>query len=153
MQNLRPPSLQQLKKVHSSFSDEKMVATPQIIFACQSAGLAKATINKVLEVGNFANEPVVNAHNFLLLLLSMSCDNFAGLIQSIIDIFGLSGRIQVAILISLFDFLVTLDPDLTRQTQENLAKSLQELDIVTYDDLTVNPVLKDRLSARLQSTA
>jgi hypothetical protein len=153
VQNLRPPSLEQLKKVHASFNEEKLVATPQIIFACQSAGLAKATINKVLEVGNFANEPVVNAHNFLLLLLSMACDNFADMIRSIIDIFGMEGRIPVAILISLFDFLVTLDPDLTLQTQENLAKSLQELDIVTYDDLTINPVLKNRLGQAVQATA
>jgi hypothetical protein len=80
------PSQEQLRVFYQRSGGGAVVTPEQIHALAAQVGIAKAVVAKVLQVGRF--ESAVDADRFLFLLLVMSCESFAAVLQGIFNVFG-----------------------------------------------------------------
>lgn len=135
------PSKDQLKLFCERAGSETL--TPEQVHALATqVGIAKSIVSKVLSVGKF--DGLVETDKFLFLLLVMSCESFAAVIQGVFDIFGdelASERFQAFISYLAPD----MDPDITTQFLSDLSIQLQDVPSVTYESAVALPTIQTKL--------
>jgi hypothetical protein len=86
VQEAPAPTKEQLRVFYQRSGGAAVVTPEQIHAVAAQVGIAKSVAGKVLQVGRF--ESAVDIDRFLFLLLVMSCESFAAVLQGIFFIFG-----------------------------------------------------------------
>mmetsp|Transcript_16155 Transcript_16155/g.34985 ORF Transcript_16155/g.34985 Transcript_16155/m.34985 type:complete len:201 (-) Transcript_16155:333-935(-) len=140
------PQREQLRLLHERAAGESQLSTQQITALCTQAGIDKAVVGQVLDAGHFSD--AVDVDKFLFLLLAMTCENFAAVIQGIFELFG--QELPTQRFINLVSHLAPdMDPDITTQFLSDLASALLDVGSVTYDQVVTLdlPALQEKLAA------
>uniref|UniRef100_A0A7S0RQE9 RIIa domain-containing protein n=1 Tax=Chlamydomonas leiostraca TaxID=1034604 RepID=A0A7S0RQE9_9CHLO len=140
-QEATAPSKDQLKLFCERAGSGSLTAE-QVQALAGQVGIAKSIVGKVLAVGKF--DGLVDTDKFLFLLLVMSCESFAAVIQGVFFVFGqelASDRFQ-----ALISYLAPdMDPDITSQFLSDLSMQLQEVPSVTYESVVALPIIQTKL--------
>jgi hypothetical protein len=94
----------------------------------------------------------MNVLEVLLLLLTMSCETFAGTVQGIFDVFGSSSDSSSSNIVPVPDFLALLghlaayDSDVSAALQQQVAEALSGQLDTDYKGLRAIPALADKLA-------
>jgi hypothetical protein len=93
----------------------------------------------------------VNVLEVLLLLLTMSCETFAGTVQVIFEVFGSSNDsssnvLPVPVFLALLGHLTAYDSDVSAALQQQVAEALSGQLDTDYKGLRAIPTLADKLA-------
>eukprot|EP00879_Flechtneria_rotunda_P008324 GHRR01008718.1.p1 GENE.GHRR01008718.1~~GHRR01008718.1.p1 ORF type:complete len:214 (+),score=61.91 GHRR01008718.1:201-842(+) len=155
--SIAPPSKQQLRQVYLQLKDTSHVPLADFSLACETAGIAVNTLNRIVAAGCIDRSNAVSVLEVLLLLLSMSCETFTATMQAIFEVFGTtatgqrgaskSNQVAVSDFLALLEYLGARDPEITSGLQKEVAKALAGQQSIDYQGLAVVPALGQKLSA------
>lgn len=139
-----PPSVDQLQLIFNRAKDEQGLDSQQLEALCYQAGVAKEVLVKAIEAANL-DRVNIDIYKLVFFLVSMGCQNFAGLVESLIAVCGDGARLETDTLLRMLAFAQPLDPDFNEEFLGDLALSLQGLSRVSMPDLMNDPQLKAKL--------
>lgn len=137
-----PPAKEQLRLLLERCSKNSQLTPEQMGALAGQVNIAKSIVAKVLQVGAFPD--MVEVDKFIFLLLAMSCESFAGVLQGLFDVFGnsiSSDRFQTLIAYLAPD----MDPDITSQFLSDVSTALLEVEKVSYDNVAAIPCIAAKL--------
>ncbi len=85
-QEASAPSQEQIGLFFQRVGEDATLTPEQVHAVASQLGIAKGVVAKVLSVGRFAS--AVSMDKFLFLLLVMSCESFAAVLQGLFKVFG-----------------------------------------------------------------
>uniref|UniRef100_A0A383VWU6 RIIa domain-containing protein n=1 Tax=Tetradesmus obliquus TaxID=3088 RepID=A0A383VWU6_TETOB len=149
-----PPSRQQLHQAYAQLQDTPTAPLADVNIACQAAGISDDTLQRVVAAGRIDTSKAVRVLEvLLLLLLTMSCETFAGTVQGIFEVFGSSSSnssrdnvLPVADFLALLGHLAAYDSDVSAALQQQVAEALSGQLDTDYKGLLAIPALADKLA-------
>lgn len=148
-----PPSRQQLHQAYAQLQDTPTAPLADVSIACQAAGISDDTLQRVVAAGRIDTSKAVSVLEVLLLLLTMSCETFAGTVQGIFEVFGSSSSnssrdnvLPVADFLSLLGHLAAYDSDVSAALQQQVAEALSGQLDTDCKGLLAIPALADKLA-------
>lgn len=141
-----PPGQQQLKQLYNRMKDTPKVPIADLTAACQSAGISKDTVTKVIKASSVSTDAEVSVAEMVLLLLTMSCESFTATVQGMFDVFGSNGQLDSQVFVQLLTFLGTRDSDISLHVRQETAQALESLPMINYQALAAIPSLSAKLA-------
>lgn len=147
MDEYLPPNVDQLKHVHETVKGNDVLHTDQLVEQCLDAGISKATLDKVFVLGNLGRDSMVAPAEFLVLLLTMTSDSFAAVVQGLFEVFGdVSGTLDTEEFLRLYECLSVWDSDVSEKAVQLLKASLGDTPTLTFATLGQNDLIRDKLA-------
>jgi hypothetical protein len=141
-----------LRQAYAQLQDTPSAPLADVSLACQASGISDDTLQRVVAAGRIDTSKAVSVLEVLLLLLTMSCETFAGTVQGIFDVFGgNSGSSSTSNVLLVQDFLALLshlaayDSDVSAALQQQVAEALSGQLDTDYKGLRAIPALADKL--------
>ncbi|GMH44211.1 hypothetical protein BSKO_12145 [Bryopsis sp. KO-2023] len=144
--NVEPPTRDQLQVVYTSLRPGEPIFLSDLIKLCKQAGIAKTTLDKVAQLGEFETEGPIQPKQFLVLLLTTTGKNLPAVLNGLFEVFGEGGKLETDEFLMLFGYVASLDSEITPAIFEELTKSLDTTSFLTFASLGGNPVLKEKLT-------
>jgi hypothetical protein len=146
-----PPSRKQLRQAYAQLQETASAPLADVSIACQAAGIGDDTLQRVVAAGRIDASKAVNVLEVLLLLLTMSCETFAGTVQGIFEVFGSSNDSSSNVLpvldfLALLGYLAAYDSDVSAALQQQVAEALSGQLDTDYKGLKAIPALADKLA-------
>jgi hypothetical protein len=144
--DIAAPSRDQLKLVLKRADGASALTQQQVEGLCSQAAISAPVVARVLEAGRFSGGAGVIVDKFLFLLLAMTCDSFAAVIEAIFEVFG--SELDAKRFVDLISYLAPdMDPDVTTQFLADLNSTLMDVELITYRQAMALDVLSEKLKA------